>query len=323
MKVSIIMASYNHARYLPAAINSALSQTHPDIEIVIVDDCSKDNSRQVITQFQEQYPDKIKAIFHKTNSGGHGGSVKTAFEHSTGEIIAFLDSDDVWKPNKLQLVVEAFNDPTVTGVMHPLEAIDKDGNLTQKAASRPLPTGNLAKVIMDTGGTWHYPPTSALAFRKSALEKILSIVLAIDPPDWFMIWMDGCLLPCAAFMGQIHAINSVLGCYRLHDSNFQSRSNTHVITRESMIGVLEAGRKSNKWLNYFLECIDHPDRVALSRDLDYRRKCYFFEGKWNAQEVLDISGLILKWPFYNLYEKFKFLARFLIKSPFPQRFSYY
>jgi glycosyltransferase involved in cell wall biosynthesis len=108
MKVSIIMASYNHARYLPAAINSALTQTYPDTELIVVDDCSKDDSRKVITQLQEKFPDKIEAVFHLTNSGEHGGSVKTGFEHSTAEIITFLDSDDVWKPNKFQLSTELF-----------------------------------------------------------------------------------------------------------------------------------------------------------------------------------------------------------------------
>lgn len=323
MKVSIIMASYNHARYLPAAINSALAQTYLDTEIVIVDDCSKDDSRHIITQFQEKFPDKIKAIFHQTNSGGHGGSVKTGFENSSGEIIAFLDSDDVWKPNKLEQVVEAFNNPNVMGVMHPLEAIDKDGNVIQSASNRPLPSGDLAKVIMDTGGTWHYPNTSALAFRRSALEKILPIVLAIDPPDWFMVWMDGCLLRCAAFLGQIQAINSVLGGYRLHDANFQSRSQTHIVTRESMTGVLVAAENSNQWLNYFLEYIGHPDRVDLSRNLDYRRMRYFFRGNWDAREVQAISSLIIGWPFYTPLERVKYLVRFLIKSPIPQQFSYY
>ncbi len=322
MKVSIIMASYNHARYLPAAINSALAQTYPDTEIVIVDDCSKDDSRQVITQFQEKFPDKIKAIFHQTNSGGHGGSIKTGFENSSGEIIAFLDSDDVWKPNKLERVVEAFSAPSVVGVMHPLEAIDRDGNLSQSASNRPLPSGDLAKVIMDTGGTWHYPNTSALAFRRSALEKILPIVLAIDPPDWFIVWMDGCLLPCAAFLGKIQAINSVLASYRLHETNFQMRSQAHIVTRESMKKVLEASENVTQWLNYFLECIGHSDRVELSRNLDYRRKRYFFRGKWDAREVQAISALILSWPFYTPWERVKYLVRFLIKSVIPHRFSY-
>lgn len=324
MKVSIIIASYNHARYLPTAITSALAQTYQDIEIIIVDDCSKDDSHQIINQFQEEFPNKIKAIFHQTNSGGHGGSVKTGFENSSGEIIAFLDSDDVWCPDKLEQVVEAFRKPTVMGVMHLMEAINKDGNaIPSRSPHRPLPSGDLARVILDTGGIWHYPATSALAFRRSALEKILPIALAINPPTWFMVWMDGCLLPCAAFLGQIQAIDRVLGSYRLHDENFQLRSQTHIITRESMTKVLEAAENSNRWLNYFLECIGHSDRVDLSRDLDYRRKRYFFRGEWDAKEVQDISGLILSWPFYTFWERVKYLVRFLIKSSIPQRFSYY
>ncbi len=324
MKVSIIMASYNHAQYLPSAINSALNQTYSDIELIIVDDCSKDNSRQIITQFQEQYPDKIKAIFHQSNSGGHGGSVKTGFEHSTGEIIAFLDSDDVWHSHKLQYVVEAFKDPTVMGVMHLLDAIDQDGHVIEGTASdRPLPSGNLAKVIINTGGTWHYPNTTALAFRRTALETILPIVLTIEPPDWFMVWMDGCLLPCAAFLGQIQAINLVLGSYRLHDTNFQMRSQNHIVSRDSMKKVLEASENVTRWLNYYLACIRCPDRVDLSRNLDYRRKRYFFQGKWDTQEVFEIVKLILDWPFYNFLDRIKYLVRFLLKSPIPARFSYY
>jgi glycosyltransferase involved in cell wall biosynthesis len=323
MKVSILMASYNHAQYLPTAINSALSQTYSDFEIIVIDDCSKDNSRQIITQFQEEFPDKIKTVFHETNSGGHGGSVKSGFENSTGEIIAFLDSDDVWKPHKLQQIVEAFQDPTVMGVMHPLAAIDRDGNvIPSDTPNRPLPSGDLAKVIIDSGGTWNYPNTSALSFRRSALEKILPIVLAIDPPTWFMVWMDGCLLPCAAFLGQIQAINSVLGSYRLHDSNFQLRSQAHIVTKESMAKVLKATEDVNQWLNYYLECIGYPDRVDLSRNLDYRRKRYFFQAKWDAQEVQAISGLIFSWPFYTPLDRLKYLARFWIKSVMPRRFSY-
>ncbi len=322
MKVSIIMASYNHARYLPAAINSALAQTYPDTELVIVDDCSKDDSRQVITQFQEKFPDKIKAVFHQTNSGGHGGSVKTGFENSSGEIIAFLDSDDVWKPNKLERVVAAFSEPSVMGVMHPLEAIDGDGNLIQSASNRPLPSGDLARLIIDTGCAWHYPPTSGLTFRRSVLEKILPIVLAMDPPTWFVVFMDGCLLPCTAFLGQIQAINIVLGSYRDHGANFQLSANKGKTTEENTARKLTALESSNRSLNNFLECIAYPERVSLSRHLDYRRTRYFAQEKLDFQELRAISGLILGWPFYNPWERVKFLARFLIKSVIPHSLIY-
>lgn len=312
------MASYNHARYIPAAINSALAQTYPNTEILIVDDCSKDDSRQVITQFQDKFPDKIKAIFHETNSGGHGGSIKTGFEHSSGEIIAFLDSDDVWKPNKLERIVEAFSDPKVLGVMHPLDKIDSNGNvIADSSYSHLLPSGDLAKIIINTGCSWHYPPTSGLAFRRSALEKILPIVLAMNPPTWFVVFMDGCLLPCTAFLGEIQAINSALGSYRFHDANFQSSADKEKPTSENITRKLAALESSNRSLNEFLERICYPDRVSLSRHLDYRRTKYFAQQKFNIQEVKAISDLILDWPFFTSGERVKFLARFLIKSIIP------
>jgi glycosyltransferase involved in cell wall biosynthesis len=318
MKVSIIMASYNHARYLPEAINSALEQTYPDLEIVIVDDCSKDNSHQVINEFQEKFPDKIKAIFHQTNSGGHGGSVKTGFENSSGEIIAFLDSDDVWHPDKLDRVVNAFSDQNILGVMHPLETIDGDGNILKSRSPKELlPSGNLARVIIDTGCAWYYPPTSGLAFRRSALEKILPIVLAMDPPTWFVAFMDGCLLPCTAFLGQVHAINTILGGYRDHGMNSHAIASKASPTKENIIRKLAALEKSNRSLNDFLECIGYPERVSLSRHLDYRRTRYFAQSKWDAQEVQAISRLIVNCTLYSPLERVKFLVRFLIKSITP------
>jgi hypothetical protein len=75
-----------------------------------------------------------------------------------------------------------------------------------------------------------------------------------------------------------------------------------------MAKVLEASENVTQWLNYFLECIGHPERVDLSRNLDYRRKRYFFRGKWDAQEVEAISGLILGWRFYTPWERLKFLV---------------
>ena len=93
MKVSIIISNYNYARYLNAAIESAIAQSYQNFEIIVVDDGSKDNSQEVILELQKKYPNKIKAIFQENQ--GQGGAFNTAFQASSGEIIAFLDADDV------------------------------------------------------------------------------------------------------------------------------------------------------------------------------------------------------------------------------------
>src|ERR1700719_288784 len=86
--VSIIIPNYNYARYLRIAIDSALAQTYAPVEVIVVDDGSTDNSREVI----ESYGDRITPII-KTN-GGHGSALNAGYAASRGEIVIFLDADD-------------------------------------------------------------------------------------------------------------------------------------------------------------------------------------------------------------------------------------
>lgn len=306
MKVSIIISNYNYARYLPAAIDSALAQTYPDTEIIVVDDGSTDDSRNVIAQFQQKAPDRLKAIFQENQ--GQGGAFNAGFEASRGEIIAFLDADDVWKPNKLQRVVEALSRPDVVGTMHQLDVIDGDGNVTNRGSTNGwIPSGDLARVIINTGNAWWFPPTSGLAYRRSVLEK----VLPMDAVKW-RLWADGCLIYCTAFLGKIKTLNEVLGSYRIHGKNYHY--NKEGGTTEGQAKSLAGIEMTNLYLNEFLERIGYPDRVDLSRNLQYRQSQYYLRGKWDADEVRAISGLILGWPFYTWQERAYYLVRFLMKS---------
>lgn len=306
MKVSIIISNYNYARYLPAAVDSALAQTYPDSEIIVVDDGSTDDSRNVITQLQQRAPDKIKAIFQANQ--GQGAAFNAGFESSSGEIVAFLDADDVWKPNKLQRVVEALSTPDFVGTMHQFDIIDSDGNITNSNPTRGrIPSGDLARLIVDTGNAWCFPPTSGLAYRRSVLEK----VLPMDPVKW-RLCADGCLVYCTAFFGKIKTLNEVLTSYRIHNSN--NHITKEIATSERQAKSQAGTKMTNQYLNEFLQHIGYPDRVDLSRNLQYRRTQYYLRGEWDADEVRAISRLILGWPFYTWPERANYLARFLIKS---------
>jgi glycosyltransferase involved in cell wall biosynthesis len=306
MKISVIIANYNYDRYLASAINSVFGQTYLDFEIVIVDDGSTDRSHQVIAQMQAKSPDKIKVILQANQ--GHGGAINTGFQNATGEIVAFLDSDDVWKSNKLEQLVRAFEQPEVVGVIHPLDLMNSDSIvIDSRTRSLRIPNGNLAKVILDTGSSWRFPPTSGLAFRRNILQNILPM----DPPEW-RFWPDGCLLYCSAFLGKIVAINEVLGSYRIHGANtfFSAEPPTRDRNAKAISGV----DITSQWLNQFLERIDYPERVDLSRNLDHRRAQFYLQGKWDFYEVRAISEMIATWHFYTWTEKLKYLIRFWLKS---------
>lgn len=96
--VSIIMPSYNSEKYIKDSIESVLSQSYNNWELIIIDDCSNDNTVNVIKSFNDK---RIKLFINEKNSGA-AISRNRALRESNGKWISFLDSDDVWMPNKLE-----------------------------------------------------------------------------------------------------------------------------------------------------------------------------------------------------------------------------
>lgn len=97
--VSIVMPSYNTARFIEETIRSVMAQTYENWELIIVDDCSKDNTDEVVAPFLAD--ERIKYIKNEVNSGA-AVSRNRALREATGKWIAFLDSDDLWEPEKLE-----------------------------------------------------------------------------------------------------------------------------------------------------------------------------------------------------------------------------
>lgn len=97
--VSIIMPSYNTGRFISETIESVLAQSYSDWELIIVDDCSNDNTDDVVSQYLTDK--RIRYIKNETNSGA-AVSRNRALREAKGKWIAFLDSDDLWEPDKLE-----------------------------------------------------------------------------------------------------------------------------------------------------------------------------------------------------------------------------
>ncbi|MBR2988532.1 MAG: glycosyltransferase family 2 protein, partial [Clostridia bacterium] len=97
-KVSIIMPTYNSAKFIGESITSVLNQTYTDWELIIVDDCSTDNTEEIVTSFGDE---RISYIKNEVNSGA-AVSRNRAIDLAQGKWIAFLDSDDLYKSEKLE-----------------------------------------------------------------------------------------------------------------------------------------------------------------------------------------------------------------------------
>lgn len=98
--VSVIMPSYNASRFIAKSINSVLLQTYSNWELLIVDDCSKDNSAEIVRKFTDI--DKRMKLFLLEKNAGAATARNVALEYAKGQYIAFLDSDDVWYEDKLE-----------------------------------------------------------------------------------------------------------------------------------------------------------------------------------------------------------------------------
>jgi glycosyltransferase involved in cell wall biosynthesis len=99
-KFSVIIPLFNKAEYVRATLNSVLSQLFTDFELLIVNDCSTDKSLEVVKQFEDK---RIKILHHKKNSG-LSASRNTGIKNASGEIITFIDADDLWKPDFLSSI---------------------------------------------------------------------------------------------------------------------------------------------------------------------------------------------------------------------------
>src|SRR3954470_1810603 len=117
--VSVIIPTYNYARYLPQAIDSALGQTHAPLEVIVVDDGSTDDTPRVL----EAYASRIRVI-RQANQGA-GAARNAGIAAARGEYVAFLDSDDLWRRDKLELQLARFREEPDLGLVHAgVETVD-------------------------------------------------------------------------------------------------------------------------------------------------------------------------------------------------------
>jgi glycosyltransferase involved in cell wall biosynthesis len=221
--VSIIVVNYNNERFVAAAIDSALSQNHPLCEVIVVDDCSTDNSRAIIAH----YCDRIRSVLRETN-GHQTAALNSAWPLARHSILIFLDSDDLLSPHAAGTVASVWTTATVKA-QFPLASIDEAGHRIRHAAPKYPPnldTATLRAQLLHTGQS-HSSPGSGNAYSRSLLDRV-SHDGGFDLKNSRDYWMDNILECNAPFYGEVVTIYEPLACYRKHDSNlFYSNTLDH------------------------------------------------------------------------------------------------
>lgn len=161
-KVSVIIPSYNRAKLVGRAIDSVLKQTFSDYEIIVVDDGSQDNTKDVLSAYDR----KIKYIYQSNR--GISGARNRGIKEAAGEYIAFLDSDDLWIPEKLAEQVKVLEANKKVGIVYSkLQMINDKG---EHCGVKPKhKSGKNFRELIEIGGDI---PTSSVMTRRECFEKV-------------------------------------------------------------------------------------------------------------------------------------------------------
>jgi len=266
--VSVIIPAYNGERFLREAVDSALAQTYPNIEVIVVNDGSTDNTVALLSG----YGDRIR-VFHQNNAG-QAAARNLGISKSTGQWIAFLDQDDLWDPRKLAVQIQEARERD--SVVHSnIRVVDASGHILQKSHKtlelRQSPS--LAELLT----CYHISMCTVVVRREAFLAAGGFDASNRLGTDDLQFW-----LYLAATGHEFHYLHEVLASYRRHEANFSlddarrakgalyaieqtRRRYPHAFTRE----VLRACRK-------YLQSVDFSAGWRHFHCGDYREAAGFF-----------------------------------------------
>ncbi len=230
LRVTAIVPNFNHARYLPQRLDSILAQTYPLVDLLVLDDCSNDDSRSVIESYVKRYPERIKAVYSTENSGNVFRQWQKGHSLAKGDLVWICESDDFCEPTFVERMINTFRDPSVmmsfgriqfangqgeyfAGLDHYREESEPgiwDARTTRPAAEWFQRGFGVKNVIANVGGSlWRRFEISEQVWEEARNFKIMG--------DWY-------LYSVIAAGGQIAYEPSAVSYFRIHEGNTSGSS---------------------------------------------------------------------------------------------------
>lgn len=246
--VSVLVSSYNYALYLSDTIESVRQQTYGNWELIICDDGSTDASREILERSRLLDP-RIKVILQPR--GGQSLALTTAFRESAGQILCFLDSDDLFMPEKIQCVVRAMTGASDSGLaVNAMRVVNAAGEpIGEIPFFHELPSGWHGSSLSLTAPQFlpAIPPCSGLSLHRSVAEAIFPI------PTELTASADSVIEVLAPMMTPIVALRTPLSQYRFHGANVGS---VPKITEDHLCKLAVWHREIWRvWQRYVLRCV--------------------------------------------------------------------
>lgn len=210
--VSVLMTSYNHDRFIREAVESVLSQSFTDFELVIVDDASLDGSREIINELAGK-DERIKPLFHQENMG-IARTINDGLDYSKGRYMALIASDDLWMEDKLakQLEILEVNDNRI--VWCNADIIDAESHPTGKTSSEIFRNSQLnGYVFEDLSNAWLCG--SSIMFKRSNIQgmKFNENMKYLNDTQFYLD---------IGYKYEYYYMEEPLARYRLHSNNTSS-----------------------------------------------------------------------------------------------------
>jgi glycosyltransferase involved in cell wall biosynthesis len=253
--VSIIIPTYNHAKFISKALNSIKIQTYDNWEVIIIDNYSTDETHKILDKITDSRIRHLKI----DNKGVIAKSRNIGIKEANGEWIAFLDSDDFWTEEKLEVCIRNINE-NVDFIYHDVESLHHEAKFPfkkKKFTGRQLNKPVLQDLLISTISKGTAIGNSSVIVRKNVLDKIggisenKNLIASEDYNTWLRI---------AQVTDNFKYINKKLGYFLIHGDSTQKKKNLSVPQREAVIN--------------FMYLFDAQQKLNLEVKLKYMSGCY-------------------------------------------------
>lgn len=306
--VSVLVINYNYSQYLPEALESLLGQTYTKWQAILVDDGSKDNSREIMSNFSKR-DTRFKCVFKE--NGGVPSALNAAYAHADGDIIALLDSDDAFLPSKIEWCVKAFQKNSDCGFAgHFVRMVDKTSKPIKGPPQR-LISGWLVPEALSDGGRAPLPVAGGLVFRNDVARILFPIPLS------YQRGADAYLACLALLFTPFACSDQELALYRQHGSNITSIQSRRWPNRVLMTRLIEdLKRTEQSQLQYMREHlnIDASGVWSIEDCFGYKVSVictHVLLGRYPENVTVNIDRILTNLPSRGLH----LILTFLAKSP--------
>ena len=248
IKVSVLISNFNKEKYLKECIESCLSQEYKNLEIIVFDNMSTDNSLNILKRFNDKIKVKIKKRFSKIAARNQIDILIDAFKISSGNIICFLDSDDYFISTKLNTIVQRFSNNQNLKILFDVPRINKKGKIESLKIKKKINKYIWPSTI----------PTSGISLRRDFFDECLNFDLFSNYPR---LEIDFKLNFFAQKITRNYEIiNDYLTFYRYVND-----------------GIMASSKKfSNKWWLRRMEAHYFIQDIYLKKDIIYNKNYDFF-----------------------------------------------